>query len=59
MATGGFYNKNLRDNTLNLTQNSFNRVNAIDDLSKQNVLKHLEDLLDQNRKGTTEMKGKL
>ena len=34
MATGGFYNKNLRDNTLNLTQNSFNRVNAIDDLSK-------------------------
>lgn len=34
MATGGFYNRNAIDNTLSLTQKSFNKVNAIDDLSK-------------------------
>lgn len=41
MVTGGFYNRNMRDNTLSLTQNTFNRTNAIDDLSKENMLKYL------------------
>ena len=36
-----------------------NKTNAIDDLSKENVIKHLEDLLDQNRKDTAEMKVRL
>ena len=43
------------------TGNTFymNKTNAIDDLSRENVIKHLEDLLDQNRKDTAEMKVRL
>ena len=29
-----------------------NKTNAIDDLSKENVVRHLEEILDQNRKDT-------
>jgi hypothetical protein len=36
-----------------------NKTNAIDDLSKENVVRHLEEILDQNRKDTTEMKIRL
>jgi hypothetical protein len=42
------------ENTIVNSANTFymNKTNAIDDLSKENVIKHLEDLLDQNRKDT-------
>jgi hypothetical protein len=36
-----------------------NKTNAIDDLSKENVVRHLEEILDQNRKDTVEMKIRL
>ena len=36
-----------------------NKTNAIDDLSKENVVRHLEEILDQNRKDTAEMKIRL
>jgi hypothetical protein len=36
-----------------------NKTNAIDDLSKENVVRHLEEIVDQNRKDTTEMKIRL
>lgn len=57
LMTGGFHDKLGGENSRSM--NSFNRTNAIDDLSKQNVLKHLEDILDQNRKDTAEMKVRL
>ena len=55
--TGGFHDKLGGENARSMT--SFNRTNAIDDLSKENVLKHLEDVLDQNRKATAEMKARM
>ena len=55
--TGGFHDKLGGEHSRSM--NSFNRTNAIDDLSKENVLKHLEDILDQNRKDTAEMKVRL
>lgn len=36
-----------------------NKTNAIDDLSRENVVRHLEEILDQNRKDTAEMKVRL
>lgn len=36
-----------------------NKTNAIDDLSKENVVRHLEEILDQNRRDTAEMKVRL
>ena len=36
-----------------------NKTNAIDDLSKENVVRHLEEILDQNRKDTAQMKIRL
>ena len=49
------------ENTIVNSANTFymNKTNAIDELSKENVIKHLEDLLDQNRKDTAEMKVRL
>ena len=49
------------DNMIVNSANTFymNKTNPIDDLSKENVIKHLEDLLDQNRKDTAEMKVRL
>ena len=35
------------------------KTNAIDELSKENVVRHLEEILDQNRKDTAEMKIRL
>ena len=49
--TGGF-NVNPRESRGFQSQSNFSRTNAIDDLSKENVLRHLEDLLDQSRRGT-------
>ena len=54
--TGGFYDKvseHSRSHT-NLYKN-----NSVDDLSKENVIRHLEGILDQNRKDTAEMKVRL
>ena len=55
--TGGFHDKMPSGDIR--TANNFNRTNAIDDLSKENVLKHLVDILDQNRKDSAEMKVRL
>lgn len=53
MMTGGA-DLTIGENTIVNSANTFymNKTNAIDDLSKENVIKHLEDLLDQNRKDT-------
>lgn len=70
MTTGGNITGGLLGQTMNIdnTQTNFmgtgntfymNKTNAIDDLSRENVIKHLEDLLDQNRKDTAEMKVRL
>jgi hypothetical protein len=60
MMTAGF-DISAGENMIVNSANTFymNKTNAIDDLSKENVIKHLEDLLDQNRKDTAEMKVRL
>lgn len=61
MMTGGGVDFTVGENTIINSANTFymNKTNAIDDLSKENVIKHLEDLLDQNRRDTAEMKVRL
>lgn len=58
LMTGGF-NNNPREGRGFQSQSNFSRTNAIDDLSKENVLRHLEDLLDQSRRGTIDLKNRL
>lgn len=60
--TGGVFTENVDRNpsaTANIGTFYMNKTNAIDDLSKQNVVRHLEEILDQNRKDTAEMKIRL
>jgi hypothetical protein len=61
MMTGGIVESS--DNTIINVNNAntfyMNKTNAIDGLSKENVLRHLEDILDQNRRDTAEMKIRL
>lgn len=50
--TGGSFNLKPSDQRSFQSQSKFSRNNAVDDLSKENVLRHLETLLDQARRGT-------
>ena len=60
MTGGAFLEGNDRiEKSSNLNTFYLNKTNAIDDLSKENVVRHLEEILDQNRKDTTEMKIRL
>jgi len=61
MTGGTFFENNDRLSGATNNVNTFylNKTNAIDDLSKENVIKHLEDILDQNRRDTAEMKIRL
>lgn len=60
MTGGGFFEGNDRNNDRsNVGTFYMNKTNAIDDLSKENVVRHLEEILDQNRKDTTQMKVRL
>jgi hypothetical protein len=62
LMTGGTFfenNDRLSGATNNVNTFYLNKTNAIDDLSKENVIKHLEDILDQNRRDTAEMKIRL
>lgn len=59
--TGGLIENNDRSSIANNNVNTFylNKTNVIDDLSKENIIKHLEDILDQNRRDTAEIKIRL
>lgn len=60
MTGGAFLETNDRiERPSNVNTFYLNKTNAIDDLSKENVVKHLEEILDQNRKDTAEMKIRL
>jgi exonuclease VII large subunit len=61
MTGGAFLEGNDRPTPASANVNTFylNKTNAIDDLSKENVVRHLEEILDQNRKDTAEMKIRL
>lgn len=61
MTGGTFLEGNDRPTPASANVNTFylNKTNAIDDLSKENVVRHLEEILDQNRKDTAEMKIRL
>jgi hypothetical protein len=60
MTGGAFLENNDRiERSSNLNTFYMNKTNAIDDLSKENVVRHLEEILDQNRKDTAEIKIRL
>lgn len=59
--TGGVFAEPAERNDRSSNVGTFymNKTNAIDDLSRENVVRHLEEILDQNRKDTAEMKVRL
>jgi len=60
MTGAAFTENNERiERSSNINTFYLNKTNAIDDLSKENVIRHLEEILDQNRKDTAEMKIRL
>ena len=59
MMSGGAFVEGQAGSTVQAGTFYQGKTNAIDDLSKDNVVRHLEEILDQNRKDTAEMKIRL